>query len=78
MASSSVRRVRAERQSGGAGSIGMLPIPDPRTWPDEIRVWFRNAAADCGPADIFIFNYGRLSACYLADAITCAAVCGTC
>jgi len=62
------------RRSSGASSIGALPIPDPRTWPDEIRARFRNAAGECGPLDISIFDYGQVAACYLADAITCAAM----
>ena len=62
------------RKSSTTGAIGALPIPDPRTWPDEIRAWFRDAAGECGPLDVSIFNHGRLAACYLADAITCAAL----
>jgi hypothetical protein len=54
--------------------IGALPIPDPRTWPDGIRVWFRDAVGECGPLDVFIFNHRRLAALYLQDAITAAAL----
>jgi hypothetical protein len=52
----------------------MLPIPDPRTWPTEIRTWFRDAAGECGPLDVFIFNHGKIAALYLQDAVTAAAI----
>jgi hypothetical protein len=59
---------------GDTGSIGMLPIPDRRHWPGEIRTWFRNATGECGPLDIFIFAYGQVGGLYLQDAVTAAAV----
>jgi hypothetical protein len=50
--------------------IGVLPIPDPRTWPAEVREGFRKLRGDCGPMDICIFVSGRLASMYLQDAVT--------
>ncbi|HEY9142114.1 MAG TPA: hypothetical protein VIN93_14550 [Bryobacteraceae bacterium] len=75
MRSSNVRRIGATRQACDAAGIGMLPIPDPRHWPAEIRRWYRDAVGKCGPLDVFIFNSGQVGALYLQDAITAAAVC---
>jgi hypothetical protein len=71
---SNVHRIGATRRAADAGSIGVLPIPDARLWPAEIREWYRNAAGDCGPLDVFIFSSGQVGSMYLQDAITAAAV----
>ena len=75
--SSNVGRSKAipVRTSAGAG-IGVLSIPDPRTWPAAIRQWYRNAAGDCGPLEVFIFNFGETAAMFLHDAITGAGLLG--
>ncbi|MGD0669533.1 MAG: hypothetical protein ABSB23_18395 [Bryobacteraceae bacterium] len=74
-ASSNVRRmVPQRRQLGAGGGIAALPIPDPRTWPSEIRTWFRNAVGEWGALDVFVFNYGSVAACYIHDAITVGAL----
>ena len=69
-----VRRVNTKQSSGTGVGISGLLIPDPRTWPEEIRSWFRGATSDGGPLDVFIFNHGRLGCLYLQDAVTAAAV----
>ena len=74
MRSSNVRRIGKARLAGDAGSIGVLPNPDPRFRPAEIRAWFRNATGVCGPLDVFIFDSGQVGAMYLQDAVTAAAV----
>jgi hypothetical protein len=58
---------RPARRSAG---IGLLPIPDPRTWPAEIRNWFHDATGECGTFDVFIFHYGPSAAMFLQDAVT--------
>jgi hypothetical protein len=74
-ASSNVRRmIRPGRQSGATRGIGVLPIPDPRTWPPEIRTWFRNAVGEWGALDVFVFNYGSVAACYIHDAVLVGAL----
>ncbi len=74
MASSSkVRRIGSGPRSGAAG-IGMLPIPDPRFWPNEIREWFEGVVGQCGPLDVYVFNHGKIAALYLQDAVTAAAL----
>lgn len=72
--SSGVRRIGTKQFSGITAGIGVLPIPDPRTWPEEIRAWFRKATGECAPLDVFIFNHGQVACLYLQDAITAAAV----
>jgi len=72
--SSNVHRIGSTRRAEDAGSIGVLPIPDARFWPAEIREWYRNATGDCGPLDVFIFSSGQVGSCMLQDAITAAAV----
>lgn len=72
--SSNIQRIGATRRADDGGSIGMLPIPDARFWPAEIREWYRNATGDCGPLDVFIFSSGQVGSMYLQDAITAAAV----
>lgn len=75
MGSSKSRRAKTSRLSGrGPTAIGLLPTPDPRTWPDEICAWFRGATGECGPLDVFVFNHGQVAACYLQDAITAGAI----
>ncbi len=74
MRSSNVRRIGVPQRTGDAAGIGMLPIPDPRTWPTEIRTWYRDAVGECSPLDVFLFNHGQMGAAYLQDAITAAAV----
>ena len=69
MASSSSGRAERCRQPGAA-AIGVLPIPDPRAWPAEIRAWFQNATGECGTFDVFVFDYGQFGAMYLQDAVT--------
>lgn len=69
-----VRRIGATLEAGDPSSIGMLPVPNPRLWPAEIRTWYRNATGECGPLDIFLFDYGDVGSLYLQDAITAAAV----
>jgi len=54
--------------------IGVLPIPDPRTWPAEARERFRELRGDCGPLDICIFVSGRVASLYLQDAVTALGV----
>jgi hypothetical protein len=50
--------------------IGVLPIPDPRTWPAEARGRFRELRGNCGPLDVCIFVSGRIASIYLFDAVT--------
>ena len=52
----------------------MLPIPDPRTWPAEIKDWFCGAVGEWTPTDVFIFDQGQVASLYLHDAITAAAI----
>src|SRR4051794_20561330 len=72
VASSNMRRIGVHGRGGAPA--GLLPVPDPRTWPAEIRAWYRAAVGACGPCDVFVFDYGRYSAMYLQDAVTAAAV----
>lgn len=72
--SSNIRRIGIKRQSGTSAGLGFLPVPDPRSWPEEILTWFRKATGECGPLDVFIFNHGQVAALYLQDAVTAAAV----
>lgn len=71
---SNVQRIGPTRRADDGGSIGMLPIPDARFWPAEIREWYRNATGECGPLDVFIFSSGQVGSMYLQDAITAAAI----
>jgi hypothetical protein len=72
--SSNVRRISRKRQQSVSAGIGVLPIPDPRTWPANIREWYLDATGGCGPLDVFIFNYGTMAAMYLQDAVTALGV----
>jgi hypothetical protein len=53
---------------------GDLPIPDPRSWPAEIRKWFREITAGAGPRDVFIFERKAAAEMYLVDAVTALGV----
>lgn len=70
MASSSNNQAEDRRPARAAAGIGLLPIPDPRTWPAEIRNWYRAATGECGTFDVFIFYYGPFAAMFLHDAVT--------
>ncbi len=72
--SSNTRRTMASRRPNSKVAIGVLPIPDPRTWPEEICSWFRGETGECGPLDVFVFHHGQVAACYLQDAITAGAI----
>src|ERR1017187_5362963 len=67
--SSNVRRMRRSATWMPA-SLGILPIPDPRTWPPAARERFRKLTGDCGPLDVFIFTSGPAASMYLQDAVT--------
>ena len=70
---------RMKRRGGSStnpAAIGVLPIPDPRTWPIEIREWFRQVAGDCGPFGMLIFTYRNIGAMYLQDAVTALGILG--
>lgn len=71
---SNARRTGASYRSGVSSSVGNLPVPNPRTWPKEIREWFRSTIGEAGPLDVFVFDYGQIACLYLQDAITAAAV----
>lgn len=72
--SSRTLAMKARGTTASPRAIGALPIPDPRTWPGEIKTWYQGAVGECGPSDIFIFDAGQVAAMYLHDAVTAAAV----
>lgn len=51
-------------------AIGFLPIPDPRTWPLEVRERFRELTGNASTLDVFIFVSGPRAVMYLQDAVT--------
>jgi hypothetical protein len=69
-----MRRTGTGRRGKTPAQIGVMSVPDPRTWPEEVRAWFRAATGECGPSDVFIFDHGVVGALYLQDAITAAAI----
>jgi hypothetical protein len=68
--SSKIHGRNVRKQSLTPSSIASLPIPDPRTWPEDVRRWFRQVTGEACPRDIFIFRSGAMSEMYLQDAIT--------
>jgi len=70
VASSCNPREMRPRAPWRAAMIGVLPIPDPRTWPAEARERFSELRGNCGPMDICIFVSGRVASMYLQDAVT--------
>lgn len=72
---SNVRRAR-RKAAWAPAMIGILPIPDPRTWPTGARERFREITGVCGPLDVFIFTSGPTAAMYLQDAVTALGILG--
>jgi hypothetical protein len=67
-------RIRGwKRRTSGytPAAIGFLPIPDPRTWPVDVRNWYRQVTGDAhGPLHVFIFHHGPVAELVLQDAVT--------
>jgi hypothetical protein len=72
--SKQARQFERGQRSGIPSGTGVLPVPDPRTWPDYIRVWYRQATGAANPLQVFIFDHGPMAALYLQDALTAAAI----
>lgn len=71
--SSKVRRIRRAPVRTPT-ALGSVPIPDPRTWPSEVREQISRLRGNCSPLDICIFVSGRTAAMYLQDAVTAIGV----
>jgi hypothetical protein len=52
---------------------GIFSFPDPRDWPADAVRWFERVTGSRELRDVFIFDYGDVSAMYMEDSLTAAA-----
>jgi len=72
--SSEARGKRMSRVREIAGSSGGFPIPDPQSWPAEIRAWLRDIKHGADSGSVAIFHDGQNARVYCEDAVLALAL----